>query len=100
MERVDTYTGTGELMNGRTVLGPVRYSVTLHQGISANGLPVPGAFRIHGTVDGGMTASFADLVGLPLGLKLADGRILGIRLSDAAGTVRSEGHGPGKCLCC
>jgi len=47
-----------------------------------------------------MTASFADLVGLPLGLKLADGRVLGIRLSDAAGTVRSEGHGPGKCLCC
>ena len=100
MERVDTYAGTGELMNGSTPLGPVRYSVTCHQRTAANGLPVPGAFRIHGTVDGGMTASFADLVGQPLGLKLADGRVLGITLSDAVGTIHSEGHGPSKCLCC
>ena len=100
MERIDTYAGAGELMNGSTTLGPVRYSVTCHQRTAANGLPVPGAFRIHGTVDGGMTASFADLVGLPLGLKLADGRVLGVMLSDAAGTILSEGHGPTKCQCC
>jgi hypothetical protein len=51
-------------------------------------------------VDGGMIASFADLVGLPLGLKLADGRVLGVMLSDATGTIHSEGHGPAKCQCC
>ena len=100
MERIDTYAGTGELMNGSTTLRPVRYSVTCHQRTAVNGLPVPGAFRIHGTVDGGMDASFADLVGLPLGLKLADGRVLGVMLSDATGTIHSEGHGPAKCQCC
>lgn len=81
-------------------MAEVRYALTRYQGLAANGLPVPGVFRLEGIVDAGMAASFAEVVGVPLSLTLADGRVLGVTLADATGRVLSEGHGPSRCLCC
>ena len=39
-------------------------------------------------------------IGVPLGLKLEDGRVLGIALVNSEGRILSEGHGPSKCFCC
>ena len=47
-----------------------------------------------------MATSLSDVVGLPVQLTLADGRVLGITLADATGRVLSEGHGPSRCQCC
>ena len=59
-------------------------------------MPIPGLFRIEGAVQ--MDSS--EWIGTSLGLKLDDGRVLGITIVDAAGRILSEGHGPSKCLCC
>jgi hypothetical protein len=98
--RTESLVGVGELRHRGGVVAQVRYALTAHQGLAGNGMPVPGRFRIEGTVDAGMTASFADLVGAPLDLTLVDGRVLAVSLADATGRVRSEGHGPSRCLCC
>jgi len=100
MESVEDYNGFGELSHGGHAVAQVRYALTRYQGLAGNGLPVPGLFRIEGMVDAGMATSLADVVGLPVHLKLADGRVLGITLADATGRVLSEGHGPSRCMCC
>lgn len=100
MESVENYNGIGELSHRGHAGRQVRYALTRHQGLAANGLPVPGVFRIEGVVDGGMAASFADVVGEPVHLKLNDGRVLAITVVDATGRVLSEGHGPSRCQCC
>jgi hypothetical protein len=100
MDEVERYQGLGELRHRGGVVAEVRYALTRYQGTAANGLPVPGLFRIEGTVDAGMAASLAEVVGVPLSLTLADGRVLGVTLADATGRVLSEGHGPRRCMCC
>ena len=100
MNRVEDYSGFGELRHGGHTVAQVRYTLTRHQGMAANGLPVPGFFKIEGMVDAGMATSLSEVVGIPLQLALADGRVLGITLADATGRVLSEGHGPSRCLCC
>ena len=100
MRSVEDYNGIGELKHRGHAVAQVRYALIRFQGLAANGLPVPGVYRIEGMVDGGMTASFADIVGVPVQLTLADGRVLGITLADATGRVLSEGHGPSRCQCC
>jgi hypothetical protein len=100
MQHVEDYVGSGELSHKGTLLGDVRYRLTRHQGFAPNGLPVPGVFRIEGTLDGGARASFGELVGAPVTLRLADGRTLIVTLADATGRVLSEGHGPSRCTCC
>jgi len=100
MNEVESYQGLGELRHRGTIVAEVRYALTRHQGLAANGLPVPGVFRLEGTVDAGMAASLAEVVGVPLSLTLADGRVLGVTLADATGRVLAEGHGPSRCMCC
>jgi hypothetical protein len=100
MRSVEDYNGVGELSHRGHAVAQVRYALTRFQGMAANGLPVPGLYRIEGVVDGGMRASFAEIVGMPVQLTLADGRVLGITLADATGRVLSEGHGPSRCQCC
>jgi hypothetical protein len=97
MKLVEECSGTGELLqNGHTVQ-PITYQVRRYQGISeGSGMPIPGLFRIEGSVQ--MDSS--EWIGTSLGLKLDDGRVLGITIVDAAGKILSEGHGPSKCLCC
>ena len=100
MQIAEDYKGVGELSHRGAIVAQVRYALTRYQGLARNGLPVPGLFKIEGTLDAGMATSLAEIVGTPLSLKLADGRVLGITLADATGRVLSEGHGPSRCSCC
>jgi hypothetical protein len=78
----------------------VGYRLTRFQGVSGNGLPVPGLFRIEGAIDLRGEPVHDGVVGAPLTLRLADGRALGVTLATRDGRVLSEGHGPSRCLCC
>jgi hypothetical protein len=100
MRSAEDYKGVGELMHRGSIVAQVRYDLSRLQGTAANGLPVPGLYRIEGTVDAGAAASFGEIVGMPVQLRLSDGRVLGITLADATGRVLSEGHGPSRCQCC
>jgi hypothetical protein len=97
MKLVEECSGTGDLLqNGQTVR-TIAYQVRRYQGMTeGSGMPIPGLFRIEGAVQ--MDSS--EWIGTSLGLKLDDGRVLGITIVDAAGRILSEGHGPSKCLCC
>jgi hypothetical protein len=97
MKLVEECSGTGELLQNGQSIRPIAYQVRRYQGMSeGSGMPIPGLFRIEGAV----LMESADWIGTSLGLKLDDGRVLGITIVDAEGRILSEGHGPSKCLCC
>ena len=99
MTPVEEYAGEGQLLwTGGSC--PVGYRLTRLQGLAANGLPVPGLFRIEGNLDlrGERVPAFA--VGSPVRLHLNDGRSMHLTLTTPEGDVLSEGHGPSRCLCC
>ena len=101
MKLVEECAGVGDLSRQGEIIRQVRYRIARYQGMQeGNGLPIPGLHRIEGTIDLGPGADVSDLVGVPLTLRLEDGRALGIALADAGGRVLSEGHGPSRCLCC
>ena len=88
------------MRDGRTVR-PIGYQVRRYQGMSeGSGMPIPGLFRIEGAVDFDANRDSVEWIGAGLGLKLEDGRVLGITIVDSGGRILSEGHGPSKCLCC
>ena len=68
--------------------------------MAANGLPVPGLFRIEGDLDLSGDAVPDYVVGSPVTLRLGDGRSMAVTLTTRQGRVLSEGHGPSRCLCC
>ena len=99
MKAVEEYLGEGQLtwMGGSQAVG---YRLTRLQGMAANGLPVPGLFRIEGDLDLHGTPVPDSVVGGTVTLKLGDGRSLIITVTTPEGRVLSEGHGPSRCLCC
>ena len=100
MKLVEESSGVGELTMDGSTLCAVRYRVSRFQGMmEGSGLPIPGLHRIEGEIELGGNDSL-NWIGVPLGLKLQDGRILGITLVNAEGRILSKGHGPSKCLCC
>jgi hypothetical protein len=99
MTPVEEYTGEGQLsLPGGPC--PVGYRLTRLQGMAANGMPVPGLFRIEGDLDLHGESVPAAALNSPLVLKLGDGRSLRITVTTPDGRVLSEGHGPSRCLCC
>ena len=100
MKLVEELSGIGQLIHREETLRTVRYSINRYQGMAPSGLPIPGLFRIEGTVHVESPTEFEDYVDIPLVLRLADGRALRITLADRNGRVLSEGHGPMKCVCC
>jgi len=100
MKPVEEYAGEGRLEWSAEGGRQVGYKLTRLQGMAANGLPIPGLFRIEGHIDlrGEMVPNF--VVGYPVTLRLDDGRSLSITLTTRDGRVLSEGHGPSRCLCC
>jgi hypothetical protein len=99
MKPVEEYAGEGQLLwvgDSR----PVGYRLTRLQGMAANGLPVPGLFRIEGDLDLRGEPVPDDVVGRSVTLKLGDGRTLIVTVTTRDGRVLSEGHGPSRCLCC
>ena len=100
MTPVEEYTGEGRLEWSAEGSRQVGYKLTRLQGTAANGLPVPGLFRIEGQVELRGEAVPDSVFGLPVTLRLSDGRALAITIATRDGRVLSEGHGPSRCLCC
>jgi hypothetical protein len=101
MKLVEECSGVGELMQGGQAIRPIGYRVRRYQGMTeGSGMPIPGLYRIEGTVDIDSSKALTEWIGADLGLKLEDGRVLGITIVDAEGRILSEGHGPSKCMCC
>ena len=94
---VEESAGDGELLLKSRVLGQVRYQIKVFQGMFANGMPNPAERTVEGTIDGG---DLAGLVGLNLTLQLADGRKVGISVSDEAGTIHTRPACTTGCSCC
>ena len=100
MKLVEECAGTGELMQAGQAIRPIGYQVRRYQGMTeGSGMPIPGLFRIEGSIEFD-PARDSEWIGTGLGLKLEDGRVLGITIVDASGRILSEGHGPSRCLCC
>jgi len=99
MTPVEEYAGEGELswLGGSCAVG---YRLTRLQGMAANGLPVPGLFRIEGDLDLHGQSVPAAAVHSQVMLKLGDGRSMRLTVTTPDGRVLSEGHGPSRCLCC
>ena len=99
MKPVEEYAGEGQLswLGGSC---PVSYRLTRLQGMAANGMPVPGVFRIDGDLDLGGELVPDAAVNSPVVLKLGDGRSMHLTVTTPEGRVLSEGHGPSRCLCC
>jgi hypothetical protein len=101
MKLIEDGSGVGELIREGRTLRRVRYQVRRYQGVmEGSGLPIPGLFRIEGSVDFDPTKDSSEWLATPLTLRLEDGRSLGIYLVDTNGRILSEGHGPMKCMCC
>ena len=100
MNAIEELTGQGELLWPGIAPRSVGYRLTRHQGLAANGMPVPGLFRVEGRLDFGGGDVPDDAFGRTLTLRLADGRSIGVTLASRDGRVLSEGHGPSRCLCC
>ena len=94
---VEDSAGDGELLLKSRVLGQVRYQIKVFQGMFANGMPDPTARTVQGSIDG---SDLAGLVGLNLTLQLADGRKIGISVSDEAGTILTRPACTTGCSCC
>jgi hypothetical protein len=101
MKLIEESAGVGDLMLNGQALRRVAYRLNRYQGLAeGSGLPIPGLFRIEGSVDFDASKDSADWIGALLMLRLDDGRTLGITIVDSDGRIFSEGHGPLKCQCC
>ena len=101
LKLVEERSGIGELIQNNAVLRNVRYTIRRYQGfVEHSGLPIPGLSRLEGRIDFDPDRDPADWIGVSLGLRLEDGRLLGISIAGPDGTLFSEGHGPSRCLCC
>jgi hypothetical protein len=101
MKLVEETSGIGELTSDESVPRQVRYRVSRFQGMTeGSDLPIPGLHRTEGSIEFNENTYPLEWIGIPLRLKLQDGRVMGITLVNTEGRILSEGHGPSKCLCC
>ena len=101
MKLVEESAGLGDLEQNGEALRQVRYRISRFQGImEGSGLPIPGLYRIEGSIDFNNGGDSQNWIDTPLTLRLEDGRSLKITIVDDSGRVLSEGHGPMKCMCC
>ena len=101
MKLVEQNSGIGDLMLNGETLRQVSYRLLRYQGVvEGSGLPIPGLHRIEGSIDFDPARDSLDWIGMPLSLKLDDGRVLRITVVDQNGRILNEGHGPMRCSCC
>src|SRR5690242_11779548 len=97
MKLVEESTGLGKLAHNGNALRQVRYRISRFQGMmEGSGLPIPGLYRIEGSIDFDAHKDSSTWINAPLTLTLEDGRSLQITVVDDSGRVLSEGHGPMK----
>src|SRR5262249_20304746 len=83
MKLIEQNSGVGDLMLNGEKLRQVSYHLTRYQGVVAgSGLPIPGLHRVEGSIDFDPTKDSLDWIGMPLSLKLDDGRVLRITVVD------------------
>jgi hypothetical protein len=86
----------GDVLEGPTHLGRVRYHLSVYQRFSeTDDAPTGAALEVEGHI---MPVDQLDLAELhrrrrELTLRLADGRVLDFLMADPAGTIRSTGRG-------
>lgn len=101
MKLVEELSGVGAIRFADRRITSVPYRISRFQGMHLSGLPIPGLHRIEGNVTLAGLAGEPPGVGQDFTLELEDGRSLALTLSDEAGRVLAEGHGPGRgCACC
>ena len=101
MKLVEESAGIGELTLNGVILREVPYRFSRYQGMTeGSGLPIPGLHRIEGSIEFNANTDPLEWIGIPLSLKLQDGRVIGITLVNREGRILTEGHGPTTCLCC
>lgn len=100
MKLIERCAGNGDLTWRGESVGTVGYAIDRYQAMTAAGLPIPGLHRFEGRLELDGIAEPGRLAGGSVALKLEDGRTLNLTITDAAGNVLAEGHGPSKCMCC
>jgi len=98
---VEESAGQGELSRCGALLHSVRYRISRFQAqLGESGLPVPGVYRIEGTLEFGPSGTPAELIGQAFTLTLDDGRALDVTVTSADGRILTEGRHPRGCACC
>lgn len=98
---VEESAGQGELSRSGTLLHTVRYRISRFQAqLGESGLPVPGAYRIEGSLEFEPGGTPPDLIGRAVTLKLDDGRTLDVTVTSSDGRILTEGRHPRGCSCC
>jgi hypothetical protein len=100
LKLMEENSGVGQLELADDVYRDVRYQVARYQGFAESGMPIPGLFRLEGSIDMGTINESGRLVGSDLTLRLECGRAFRITVADGEGRILTEGHGPTRCLCC
>jgi hypothetical protein len=98
---VEECSGRGALSFDGGVTNAVQYSLRRFQGVmEGSGLPIPGLHRIEGTLEFNARPLPREWIGVPVNLRLEDGRLFRITVVNSDGRILTEGHGPVKCVCC
>ena len=98
---VEECDGRGDLSLNGTLLHTVRYRISRFQAqLGESGLPVPGVYRIEGSLEFEPSGTPPELIGHALTLRLDDGRALDITVRSADGRFLTEGRHPRGCACC
>jgi hypothetical protein len=98
---VEEATGRGELSRNGAPLHRVRYRISRFQAqLGESGLPVPGAYRIEGTLEFDDAGTPPELIGAAVTLTLDDGRAIEVTVTSADGRILTEGRHPRGCSCC
>jgi hypothetical protein len=98
---VEEVAGRGELSRNGTQVQEVGYRISRFQAqLGESGLPVPGVYRLEGTLEFEPAGAAAELIGVPLTLRLEDGRAMDVTVTDPDGQILTEGRHPRGCSCC
>jgi len=100
MKLVEQCAGVGEVSWRDQTFRPVPYAISRFQAMTRAGLPVPGLHRIEGQLELDGVDEPQRLSGGSIALTLEDGRTMRLTVTDEAGRVLAEGHGPSRCTCC
>jgi len=100
LKLVEKNLGVGQLESTSNVFPGIRYTIFRYQGFTPSGMPIPGLFRIEGSIDIGTVTKPNFPVGSDFTLRRGSDRPLRVTVADEKGRILVEGHGPKQCQCC